>query len=219
MGLNRQSGNMYPWVDATWNPVRGCLHQCSYCYLKSLRGYDTKPRLVEKELTVNLGKGKVIFVGSTSDMWGSWVPGPWIVRVLDHCKRFADNRYLFQSKNPIRFLEFLFPEKAILGTTIETNRDYQVKTEAPVVAKRALAMKSLPSSIEKKVSIEPIVDFDLDKMVSLVRMIGPQFVSIGADSKGHKLCEPSWSKVEALVSALRKMTVVRLKGNLDRLRS
>jgi len=118
----------------------------------------------------------------------------------------------------MRFLEFVFPEKTILGTTIETNRDYQVKTEAPVVAKRALAMKSLPSGIEKMVSIEPIMDFDLDEMVSLVRMIEPEFVSVGADIKGHILPEPPWSKVEALVSALRKMAIVRLKGNLDRLR-
>ena len=59
-------------------------------------------RLEEKELKVNLGEGNFIFVGST-DEWAVNVPAEWIEQVLDYCDGF-DNRYLFQSKNPARFL-------------------------------------------------------------------------------------------------------------------
>ena len=30
--LNRQKGNMYPWITHTWNPIKGkCPHDCTYC--------------------------------------------------------------------------------------------------------------------------------------------------------------------------------------------
>ena len=63
-------------------------------------------RLELKELKVNLGEGNFIFVGSSTDEWAANVPSEWIEQVLDYCDGF-NNRYLFQSKNPARFLEYL----------------------------------------------------------------------------------------------------------------
>ena len=54
----------------------------------------------------SLGEGNFIFVGSSTDEWAANVPSEWIVQVLDYCDGF-DNSYLFQSKNPARFLEYL----------------------------------------------------------------------------------------------------------------
>lgn len=71
MGLNKQSGNMYPWVTHTWNPIKGCLHDCSYCYLRSLLSFEMAPRFEGREVKRGLGKNKIIFVGSASDMWGA----------------------------------------------------------------------------------------------------------------------------------------------------
>jgi len=62
------------------------------------------------------------------------------------------------------------------------------------------------------------MDFDLDIMVEWIQEIGPDFVSIGADSKGHHLPEPSPDKVDRLVEELSKLTVVKIKDNLKRLR-
>lgn len=42
-------------------------------------------------------------------------------------------------------------------------------------------------------------------------------VTIGADSKGSNLPEPSKEKIEALIKELRKFTQVKLKQNLNRL--
>jgi len=100
MGLNKQKGNMYPFVTHTWNPIRGkCPHDCSYCYMKV---YPQKElRFVESEMETNLGEGNFIFVGSSTDMWAVSVPDKWIDCSLNRCHLFV-NRYLFQSKNPER---------------------------------------------------------------------------------------------------------------------
>jgi hypothetical protein len=69
----------------------------------------------------------------------------------------------------------------------------------------------------KMVSIEPIMDFNLDKFVDWLSSIGPEFVSIGADSKGHNLPEPPAGKIRELIQELKKFTEVKIKANLKRL--
>lgn len=225
MPLNKQRGNMYPWVTHTWNPIRGCLHGCIYCYVKSMPSYNSKPRLVEKELKCNLGEGNTIFIGSSSDMFGWWVPDKWIEKVLTHTQEF-DNTYFFQSKNPSRFAEFakLFPPETLLGTTIETNRGMKLSV-APDIHERIGGLQPLSlgthhltdRQFNTFVSIEPIMDFDLDWFVASIRIIKPKFVSVGADSKHHGLPEPSPEKIGKLLLALEGFTEVRIKNNLWRL--
>ena len=67
------------------------------------------------------------------------------------------------------------------------------------------------------VSIEPILDFDVDVLVSWIKQINPEFVSIGADSKSHNLPEPPAWKVKKLIEELKKITNVKIKDNLKRL--
>ena len=69
----------------------------------------------------------------------------------------------------------------------------------------------------KMVSIEPIMDFDLDIMVQWMNDIKPEFVSIGADSKGHNLPEPIPDKIRQLANELGHITHVKMKNNLRRL--
>jgi len=171
-------------------------------------------RFVPEELKTNLGSGNFIFVGSSTDMWVKEAWSWWIDQILTHCKQY-NNRYLFQSKTPERFSGFVFPDNTILGTTLETNRWYGDISKAPPVGHRVAWMKEL--TLPKMISIEPIMDFDLDYFVDWIQQIAPEFVSIGADSKGHKLPEPSADKLQALIEALNKVTIVKLKDNLKRL--
>jgi DNA repair photolyase len=210
---------MYEWIDATFNPIKGCSHACCYCYLKDLEAryqYNVSPRFVEEELRTNLGKDKVIFVGSASDMWGEWMDSLNIEKVLEHCRRF-DNEYVFQSKNPARFLEFIerFPKKSMLGATIETDRYLERISEAPDISNRVRAMKRI--KCQKFISIEPILRFDLERLVRMIFQIRPSFVTIGADSKNHNLLEPNGEQVRQLLKRLGKFTEVRPKTNLRRL--
>lgn len=67
------------------------------------------------------------------------------------------------------------------------------------------------------VTIEPILDFDLEDFIQLIRSTSPEWVNIGADSKGHNLPEPSSVRVKQLIEAISKFTKVKIKSNLDRI--
>ncbi len=222
MSPNKSKGNMYPWVTHTWNPIRGkCPHACSYCFMKDR---DVGPlRLDEKALRDVLGYDRTIFVGSSTDMWAANVPGDWIRRVLDVVdahSEWSQNSYIFQSKNPARFLNFVTKIRpcTILGTTLESNREYGQSIDAPAAWQRVsgIAMPKL-DQFRKMVSIEPIVAFDLGTVLDWIRLIKPEFVSIGADSKGHNLQEPTAYELKELISELSPLTEIKLKKNLDRL--
>ena len=148
-------------------------------------------------------------------MFAENVPAVWIELVLRRCKS-ADNVYLFQSKNPERFHDFEFPKQIILGTTIESDLKYG-DSQAPSVHARARAMAHL-LGVRRTVTIEPIMNFNLKELVQLIYDCKPEFVSIGADSKGHDLAEPTWNQVWDLITRLNTFTEVRQKNNLERLR-
>ena len=86
MSLNIRKGDMYKFIDFTWNPIKGkCLHDCSYCYMKQINPNANLPRLAEHELNTYLGYGRSIFIGSSTDMFAENIPSEWIKRVLDYC--------------------------------------------------------------------------------------------------------------------------------------
>jgi len=215
--LNKQKGKMYEWVTHTWNPIRGeCEHDCSYCYMKMFKVGEL--RLDPKTLADNLGEGNFIFVGSSTDMFGRSVPHSWISEVLAACRKASKNKYLFQSKDPVRFKEFLneFPKGSLLGTTIESDLGDGL-SKAPPMLSRVQGLQELGDSFKKMVSIEPVFKFTLERMVEFIEYIKPSFVSIGADSTGNKLEEPSKEELEELIKELKKLTEVVLKPNLKRL--
>ena len=221
MPLNKQKGNMYPWITHTWNPIRGkCPHSCSYCYMKRIPNVG-ELRFVEKEMSTNLGKDNTIFIGSSCDMWAFIVQDEWIGQVLNHCLKYPKNTYVFQTKNPLRFYTYnnqLTDIKPFLATTIETNRYWLNKgfSESPSQKERATYLGKL-FAYKKFVSIEPIMDFDQTDFFSLIYSIKPKFVSIGADSGYNNLLEPSAWKIKRLIKELEKFTEVKIKDNLGRL--
>lgn len=217
MGLNKSKGNMYSWVTHTFNMIKGeCPHDCSYCYMKRW-GEQLPLRFDRYEWLTNLGSGNFIFVGSSCDMFAAALPEHWITDTLDHCAKF-DNRYLFQSKNPERMkLLQNYPDmKVVVCTTIETNRWYpDIMHNSPTPLQRAYAMIELP--FDRYVTIEPIIDFDMDNLVEMLRWFHPIQVNIGADSGNNHLPEPSGEKVLELIDVLKTFTVVDQKRNLGRL--
>lgn len=56
---------------------------------------------------------------------------------------------------------------------------------------RMKVVRKLSEQDDTTVSIEPILDFDLNVMIEWIKQLQPKFVSIGADSKRHNLPEPS----------------------------
>ena len=227
--LNIAKGNMYGFITHTWNPIKGyCYHQCSYCYMKKLLAakFQCSPVLVEYEFNKDLNEGERIFVGSSIDMFAQDIPDEWITRVLDHCAGFNDRRegqkkivFLFQSKNPSRFLQFLDHRvfnHSIIGTTIESNRDYvEIMGNSPRIEERAIAMGEIANNgFHTMITAEPLIAFDLDKFVEIIRLCNPKFVNIGRNSERRiVLPEPTSDQVKALIDELGKLTKVKVKDN------
>lgn len=209
---------MYGFVTHTWNVIKGkCPHDCVYCYMKSFP--QGQRRFDSKELKTDLGSGNYIFVGSSNDMFANEISWDEIYDIIAHCSEYDQNKYLFQTKNPFRFHGFLdiMPSNTVLCTTIETNRE-NLLGNAPTRKERAEAMFSLNNNFDTMITIEPIMDFDLDEFRDTLWHSGVRRINIGADSKRHNLPEPSSSKVEDLIWWLRNNNFdVYLKDNIKRI--
>lgn len=229
--MNRQNGDMYAFVTHTSNPITGpCPHDCSYCYMKPIYNrFKQNPnfRLDAKELQANLGRGNFIFLGSSTDMFANQVPSEWIVQVYDHCNQYNQNRYLFQSKNPTRFLEaglighplMQKKDQVFFATTLETNREFPTVSNAQPMSARMQAMGKLrEAGFGVMITMEPIMDFDLNDVMAMMQYVQPFQVNIGCNtSRSVHLPEPSREKIIELVHALRQSTAVVLKANSSRI--
>jgi len=188
-----------------------------------MKKYHGKPRLIEKEFHdkyLNRRRFKdngFVFVQDMSDLFANSVPFTMIREVNRYIKQFPETTFLLLTKNPKRYNEFLFFDNTICGATIETNRDYEV-SEAPDTTQRYIEL-SLLQHKRKMVSIEPIMDFDLDIFVNGLRTIKPEFIYIGYDNYHNNLVEPSIEKVDKLIDGLEEFTEVREKPSVEKRRN
>lgn len=231
MPLTKSKGNMYPWVTHTHTHLGGkCAHECSYCYVQAIakrfghERYTGELRLVETEFSVNYGKDRVIFVEHCNDLFANAVPDAWILRILEHCRAYPDNTYVFQTKNPDKMLRYLnvMPVNRLLGCTLETNEPdviLKVSPTAPLPFSRCEAMKQLSDVGEKTFfTVEPILSCRGWNLAHGIANANPAFVNIGADSKGIGLPEPKKCEILALIAWLEEYQIeIRQKSNLQRL--
>lgn len=226
MSLKKSAGNMYEWVTGTWNPLAGeCPHRCIYCSTKSLRWlairekYSGALHLNEKAMSKNLGRGNTWFVCAQNDLFAMEVLDTFVGKILEYCRGFRQNTYVFQTKNPANYLQWLslMPPNYIIGCTIETNRNIPKISKAPRPAERARAMNCLTGQ-RRFLTLEPIMDFDVDILADWIRRIRPEFVNVGADSHKSGLLEPSAIKIRDLILLIQGCGIeVRQKSNLGRL--
>lgn len=247
MPLNPVSGNMYHHlITHTWNPVKGrCIHDCKYCFMKAPKYSKMKDvRLVDRELKTDLGTDNFIFVGSSTDFFARNVKTEWIEAVLQKC-RSSESHFLFQSKDPARFLNFAgvdlrhhgsYPRNVTFATTLESDLDHKEAYSPPdsrySPKEKGWVWEGQPSvdvrvngiirvkqaSYPVTITIEPVMSFDLSTFREILDDIGPEWISIGADSQNSNLPEPTGDEVRALIHELEKAghTVIQ-KSNLGRL--
>ncbi|RLI86574.1 MAG: hypothetical protein DRP01_03990 [Archaeoglobales archaeon] len=218
-----RTDRMFPIVDFTCNPVTGCLHYCKYCYARRLAETRLKnvpryrkgfvPRINSREFRKRFCKNDIVFLCDMGDLFGDFIPREWIFKVLRYVKGFPKTYFLLLTKNPKRYHEFLeyFPDNVVLGATIETNRDdLYIKhniSKAPLPSERYKAMSSLDFGL-KFVSIEPILEFDLEVLVKWIKEIDPVIVFVGYDNHNFKLPEPPYLDTLNLISMLEEFTIV-----------
>lgn len=158
------------WCDYSWGIVRGCLHNCHYCYGKGFaRRFNQGnfsptfyPEKLQEPLKVK--KPAKIFVGSMADLFGSWGwfdgeteihPGDVIDGILNTVKQCPQHTFIFLTKNPRGMQGFDFPDNCWCGTSVEN----QEKADERIPELLKVKCKT------RFVSLEPIlgpVDFYSD---------------------------------------------------------
>jgi hypothetical protein len=138
-----------------------------------------------------------IFTISNGDV--AFCPTDYLEKILERIEREPNKTFLMQSKNPQTFNRVKFPENIILGTTIETNRDelYEKISKAPLPSQRFQDFLQVKHK-RKMWTMEPVMDFDIDIIISWVKMLNPCMIWLGYDSKQSYLPEPELNKVKIL---------------------
>ena len=204
----------------TWNPYKGCHFDCIYCrpsFQKQAKRqknrckecYDYKPHRHNSRLN-KIPSAEIIFVCGNADI-SFCNDRDYIIEIIrsikEHNKRCPYKTYYFQSKKPGYFKEFLteFPANVVLLTTLETNRDagYENVSKAPIPSERYKQFLNLDYS-RKVVTIEPLMDFDVNVFSQWIIDIKPEYVWLGLNSRPSSvsLPEPSAEKLAEFVKIL-----------------
>lgn len=118
------------WTEFVSNPIKGkCLHNCSYCYAEKIRlrfkqpaEYSWHPEELRK--IEQHKKPTTIFMGSMYDLFGEWVPESHIDRIIATTRYCQQHTFLFLTKNPERYEQFIFPRNCFLGATATDQESY-----------------------------------------------------------------------------------------------
>jgi protein gp37 len=146
------------WTDWSLNPIKGkCKIGCPYCY--AIRMYNRFKWNPDVKLDLNVfnrlpKKPSKIFLCSTHEMFGDWIPDEWIRAILSKVAEFPQHTFLILTKYPLRCSKFTFPNNVWLGVTVEN----QLKTDRIAVLKclnvktKFVSFEPLHSSIEYNLS-------------------------------------------------------------------
>ncbi len=218
---------MFKSITRTWNPFTGCRFNCTYCWARKLiegrlhhldrykAGFI--PTTHPARFNPRFKPGDFVFVCDMGDMaWCLYQDRQAIMSVIES---FPETRFLIQTKAPMLFNGgSYFPGNTVHGCTLETNRSTTLFSKAPIPLDRYHAMV-IDKHLHKFLSIEPVMDFDLDIFASWILDIRPEIVEVGADNYHNDLPEPPWGKVQQLLEALRGFVPqVIEKDGLARLR-
>ena len=233
MPLNPSKGKMFKSVGWTWNPIVGCTHDCLYCWAKALNDKWKKPfepAFRESYLKDRMpNDGSWVFVGSMGDAFCDGVPEEWQWKLLDFIQEDkSNNKFLLQTKNPLSFFEAStfyrlehLKHKVILGTTLETTEDTTSFSKAPSTIERYEHLRQMKiEGFKTFLSLEPLADFDFNKMIKWIVAIDPEAIEIGLENYTNYTTKPSDEKIKALIYNLDALEIPYvLKDNLASMKS
>ena len=217
----------YMYEDTkTWNPFKGCEFDCIYCEASFKRQakrqknrctkcYNYVPHFHHERLN-KIPRADLVFACANGDI--SFAKKDQMEDILKAMRYKPKQTFLLQTKNPECMEDFRIPSNVIIGTTIETNRDTRKISKAPVPLNRYISLDAL--SCRKAVTIEPIMNFDLDVMIDWLCALNPEIAWIGYNNYPNSvhLEEPTLEKTKSLIDELNTFTDVRLKTIRDKVR-
>jgi len=115
--------NTIGWADYTINPIKGlCKGGCSYCYArKTYKRFQLDPevRFVPEafDKIAKLKKPARIFLCSTHDIMGNWIPDEWVQGIINLIDAYPQHTFLLLTKCPSRIADFEYPKNVWLGQT------------------------------------------------------------------------------------------------------
>ncbi len=168
--MRKQKHNAIGWCHETRNPITGCLHGCSYCYVPRVKGRFEKdpmkpafhPERLErmrKELATT--EPSRVFVGSCADMFGEWVrPGADVTpdhvrQVLDVCSKLPQHKFIMLTRNPARLADYDLPSNLWAGISVSDiekrdmlalNERVDIYTAAVPPGRRVLSLEPLTTT-------------------------------------------------------------------------
>jgi protein gp37 len=166
------------------------------------------------EEPVHRKKPARIFVCSTADLFGDWIPHPVIRRIRNIVKTCPQHTFQFLTKNPYRYREFKpWPQNAWLGVTVTTDDKLYYADPAMTFARRSATEIQFAS-------VEP--------MLGRIDLKGPDhwapdWLIIGAQTgPGAKLPEVHWVRrltdqaVERGIPVFHKRSLLALSPKFNR---
>ena len=204
--MNMQQGAKgINWTDATWNPVTGCNHVCSYCYARAMAhrlGRSFAPEFHPERLSEPLSRKSPtkIFVGSNADLFGDWVPAEWVRSVLAIVRRCPQHTFQFLTKAPENLVKYNpWPANCWVGASA---------TDQAAMSRALFALQFVKAPV-RFISCEPLLGPIAADLMPLDWLI------IGAQT-GSRPQQPRPEWVADLVSAGRVACAsIWYKDNLD----
>jgi protein gp37 len=139
MQLNRKG--FYRWA---WPIITGCTNGCEYCYArKEIKNFETlrfKEEFIREPYKVPPSR---IFVNYLGDVM--LYPEEVINKILQVCYDLPEHTFIWMTKKPDKYWDYIFPVNCILGVSIESPDRWD----------RAEVMKDLWD--RKMCSVEPIL--------------------------------------------------------------
>lgn len=144
------------WTDMTCNPIKGrCRGGCWYCYYSGKRGimnrFKHNPKIrIECNCLMSLPKTpKKIFLCSTHDLFGDWIPKGWRDTIFRWVEKYPQHTFQILTKFP-QDIDREMPNNVWLGVTCDWQDEHKDKEKI-----KHLLMKT--SAELKFVSYEPLL--------------------------------------------------------------
>lgn len=228
-----KKSRMFEFITDTYNPIGGkCPYSCSYCWASGLikrfgyEKYKGKPVVYDDMIAKRFKPNSYVFVGSMRDIFADIVPDRMLLELYEMILENEDSMFLLMTKNPKRYVELLkygIPaENIVFGVTIESNRNYPELSNAPLQKERMFWTEILSNlcrgytnmNNQIFVSIEPILDFDIEPLVYFIKNSRIYSVAIGYDNYNNNLPEPDIEKTRELINRLKYITPYIYEKNM-----